>query len=58
MKQTSVGVERGWCVGVKSYGIKFGDVKGWKTKHCFFLCRKRKALVDEEQIEDSQMLKR
>lgn len=54
MKQTSVGVERGWW----KVEVKSGDVKGWRTKHCSFLCRKWKALVDEEQIEDSQMLKR
>lgn len=54
VKQTSVGVERGWW----KVGVKSGDGKGWRTKHCCFLCRKWKGLVTEEQTEDSQMLKR
>lgn len=47
---------KGWDMGGKSYG-KSWNVKAWRAKHCLFLCRKWKALVDEEQIEDSQMLK-
>lgn len=57
VKQTSVGAKRGWCVWGESYR-KSWNVKGWRTKHCFFLCRKWKALVGEDQTEDSLMLKR